>query len=330
MKVCTLSEIGGYENFSIKTTKEPSDIGENEILLKHSAIGINFDDIMYRKGIFQIPKEIREKSKEIILGFEGAGIVQKVGSNVKGIAIGDQVGYGFCPFGAYAQYRVIDYRYTIAIPEEISLDIAAATLRKGMTAEYLLYKAFRPIKGDWIMIHSIAGGVGHLLAKWAKFIGLKIIGTVGDESKISFALATGCDFVINRKSEKISDKVREYTNGMGVKGVFDGIGKAVFEESIASLSPFGVYISYGYAGGLLDAIDPMKLREKNLFFTAPTLEMYKHNRYELIFSSSEMIETLKKGIIHPSIARYAMEGIPQAHADMESGKSSGSIVINVY
>jgi NADPH2:quinone reductase len=325
MKACVLNSFGSYKNLVIKDIPEPKDLGPNDVLIRHVAIGVNFDDIMLRKGLYQMKND-----KNIILGTEGVAVVQKKGENVKSFNIGDKVGYGFSPIGAYSQLRVIDYRFLIAIPQEIEPDIAAAILRKGMTAEYLLFKVFRPSKEDWIIVHSVAGGVGHLLAKWAKFCGLNVIGTVCDDSKISIALATGCNFVINRKTESISKKVLEYTEGKGVRVVYDGIGKTVFEDSIASLSPFGLYVSYGYSGGFLDPIDCAKLRDKSLFLSVPRIEMYKSNRYELIYSCSSIFEMAKKGVLSPNIARYTIEGIPQAHADLESGKSTGSIVVNIY
>lgn len=324
-----MSSIGSHKELKVTNINEPTELGPNDVLIKHTAIGINFDDIMYRRGAFPLDGKITQ-DKYKILGFEGVGTVQKKGSAVRGFEVGQQVGYGFAPFGAYAQYRVIDYRFLITIPNDIAPDMAAAVLRKGMTAEYLLFKTFRPQKNDWILIHSIAGGVGHLLAKWAKFAGLNVIGTVGHESKVSVALATGCNFVINRAKDDMFKKVAEYTNNAGVKAVFDGIGKPVFDASLACLKPFGIYVSYGYAGGMLDPIDIMKLRIRSAFFTAPMLEIYKNNRLELILSCSEMLSVVKRGVLMPNITRYGFDGIPQAHADLESGKTTGCIVINPY
>lgn len=328
MKACVLAGgVGEYTNLKVQDVPEPKNIGDTDVLIQHSAIGINFDDVMYRRGDYEIPEEF---GKNPILGFEAVGNITRIGSKVRGFQIGDQVGYAFCRLGAYAQQNVVDHRYIFNIPNEITSEIAAGVLRKGLTAYYLLFKTFNPMKEDWILIHSIAGGVGHLLAKWAKYAGLHVIGTVCDENKVSSALATGADFVINRKDEDILKKIIEYTEGKGVKAVYDGIGKPVFDASIDSLKPFGIYISYGYAGGKLDAIDVLKIREKNLFFTSTTLEMYMANRYELLISSATVLDMIKKGILMPNISRYGLDGIPQAHADLESGKTMGSLVVNVY
>ncbi len=328
MKACVLKGgPGAYTNLKLEEVPDPKNIGENDILIQHTAIGINFDDIMYRRGDYPIPEDLSDNT---ILGFEGIGEVIRKGSNVNCFNVGEQVGYAFCRLGGYAQQNLVDYRYCFPVPTEIASEYAAGVLRKGLTAEYLLFKVFTPNKGDWIFIHSVAGGVGHILAKWAKFAGLKVIGSVGDESKVSTALATGADYVINRKEEDILKKVIEYTDGKGVSAVYDGIGKPVFEASVNILKPFGIYISYGYAGGKLDPVDVMLLREKSLFFTTPLLEMYKANRNELILSVASVIEMIKKGVIMPNIQRYGIEGIPQAHADMESGKTMGSLVVNVY
>ena len=328
MKACVLAGgVGEYTNLKVQDVPEPKNIGDTDVLIQHSAIGINFDDVMYRRGDYEIPEEF---GKNPILGFEAVGNITRIGSKVRGFQIGDQVGYAFCRLGAYAQQNVVDHRYIFNIPNEITSEIAAGVLRKGLTAYYLLFKTFNPMKEDWVLIHSIAGGVGHLLAKWAKYAGLHVIGTVCDENKVSSALATGADFVINRKDEDILKKIIEYTEGKGVKAVYDGIGKPVFDASIDSLKPFGIYISYGYAGGKLDAIDVLKIREKNLFFTSTTLEMYMANRYELLISSATVLDMIKKGILMPNISRYGLDGIPQAHADLESGKTMGSLVVNVY
>ena len=328
MKACVLAGgVGEYTNLKVQDVTDPKNVGETEVLIQHSAIGINFDDVMYRRGDYAIPDEF---GKNPILGFEAVGNITRIGSKVRGFQIGDQVGYAFCRLGAYAQQNVVDYRYIFKVPNEITAEMAAGTLRKGLTAEYLLFKTFNPMKEDWVLIHSIAGGVGHLLSKWAKYAGLHVIGTVCDDSKISTALATGADFVINRKEEDVLKKVSEYTEGKGVKAVYDGIGKPMFEVSMNVLKPFGVYISYGFAGGKLEPVDVIRLREKSLFFTAPTLELYMANRYELLLSAKELLDMIRKGIIMPNISRYGLDGIPQAHADLESGKTMGSLVVNVY
>jgi len=327
MKACVLiSDTNKSSCLTIREVQDPVITNDNEVLIQQTAIGINFDDIMYRRGDYIIPKEFGENP---ILGFEAVGNILRVGKNVKGFKVGDRVGYAFCRLGAYAELNVVDYRYIFNIPDKISTEIAAGVLRKGLTAEYLLFKTYRVVKEDWILVHSSAGGVGHLLAKWAKHMGLHVIGTVRNDSKVATSLTTGMDFVINREKEDIVDKVAEYTNGKGVKAVFDGIGKPVFEQSINSLKPFGVYVSYGYSGGKLDPVDVFKLREKSLFFSAPTLEMYMANRYELILSISEVFNAVSNGIIMPNLSKYNMEGIPQAHTDLETGNTTGSLIINL-
>ena len=327
MKACVLSEVGDYTKLQVKDVPDITKIGDDEILIQHSAIGVNFDDVMYRRGDYVLPEEY---GKNPILGFEGVGNIEMLGKNVKGFKVGDQVGYAFCTLGAYAQKNAVDYRYCFSIPNEITPEIAAASLRKGLTAYYLIYKTCYPHKGDFVLIHSVAGGVGHLLAKLAKYAGLKVIGTVCDESKVSMALATGADFVINRAEEDFLKKTIEITEGKGVKVVYDGVGKALFDKSLDCLQTFGIYVSYGYASGKLDPIDVFRLRERNLFFTTPTLEIYNSNRNELILSSASLLDLVKKGVMIPSILRYGIDGIPQAHADLESGKTMGSLVVNVY
>lgn len=326
MKACVLDgEVGDYTKLKMQEVSEPINIGDTDVLIQHSSIGINFDDVMYRRGDYVIPKEFGKKP---ILGFEAVGEVIHVGKEVKSFKVGNRIGYAFCRLGAYAEQNVVDYRYVFNIPDNIKSETAAGILRKGLTAEYLLFKAVTVMKDDWILIHSVASGVGHLLAKWAKSLGLHVIGTVCNDSKFSVAMALGIDCVINREKENILQKVLEYTKGKGVKVVYDGIGKSVFKASMDVLKPFGIYVSYGYAGGKLEPVDVFALREKNLFFTAPTLELYMANRYELILSTANLFDALSKGIISPNISQYNLDGIPQAHADLESGNTVGSLVAN--
>ena len=327
MKACVLKKTGDAENLIIDDIPEPSNVGENELLISHYALGVNYDDVLYRNGTYEIPDNFK---KPYILGFEGVGEVIRKGNNIKSFNIGDKVGYAFSPLGAYTQKRVIDYRYVFSVPKEIPNDILAGSLRKGLLVESLLFKVVSLSVDDTILVHSVAGGVGHLLVKWAKSLGLKVIGTIGDVDKMSIALASGCDLVINRDKDDIYDKVAEFTDRKGVKVVYDGIGKPVFEVSRYCLKPFGVYVSYGYSGGKPDPVDIFRLRENCLFFTAPVLEMYKGNRYELLCSVSVLMDQLKKGIITPQITRYGIEGIRQAHIDLESKKTIGSLIVNIY
>ena len=327
MRACILNNgPGDYRHLKIEELPDPTIIGDTEVLVRHSSIGINFDDIMYRRGDYIIPDEF---GKNPVLGFEAVGNVVKIGSKVKGFQIGDKVGYAFCRLGAYAEMNVVDYRYIFSVPNDISTETACGVLRKGLIAYCMLFKMYTAFKNDWILIHSIAGGVGHILAKLAKHMGLNIIGTIGDESKMSFALSVGADHVIDRSKDDLLKKVIEFTDGKGVSAVYDGIGKSVFEASVNALKPFGIYISYGYSGGKLEPIDVFTLREKNLFFTTPTLELYMANRHELILSSATLLDFVKKGIVVPNISNYGFDGIQQAHIDMENKISIGSLVVNV-
>ncbi|MEN9782199.1 MAG: Quinone oxidoreductase 1 [Pseudomonadota bacterium] len=328
MKVCTLSEYGDVSKLKIEEQKEPAYVQPNEVIVRYNAISVNFDDTMYRRGIYKAGDDaFKEK---FVLGFEGAGIVIKKGEAVQGFEVGDVVAHAFSPFGTYSHFRIIDYRYLIHVPEDINQEIVAGVLRKGLLVENMLFKTYNALIGQWILVHSVAGGVGHILAKWAKSVGLNVIGTVGDESKVATGLATGCNFVINRATESISKKVFEYTNGVGVNAVFDGIGQKVFEESLTAMQPLGLYISYGYASGLLDKISVLDLRARSAFFATPVLEIIKANRFEYIFSASSLFEVIRKGTIIPQLSRYSFDAIPQAHLDLESGKTTGSLIINNF
>lgn len=328
MKVCTLSDFGDISKFKILNVKEPNMVGPTEVIIRYNSIAINFDDVMYRRGKYPIQKSFLQK--DLVLGFEGVGVIEKKGEKVQGFKVGDTVAHAIAPFGTYSHYRVIDYRYLIHVPSDINHEIVSGVLRKALIVENMLFKIHKPKVGEWILVHSAAGGVGHILTKWARSAGLNVIGTVSSDTKISTALAMGCNVVIDRSKEKISQKVLECTDNVGVSAVYDGIGQPVFEESMISLKPLGMYISYGYAGGLMDKINVLDLRSRSASFVTPVIDICESNRYEYIFSTSAIFEVIRKGIIMPQLSRYAFDAIPQAHLDLESSKTTGSLVVNSF
>ena len=205
------------------------------------------------------------------IGVEASGIVKKVGAKVTNLSVGDSVAYGGPPVGAYAEERIYPVDKLVKLPDGISLEVAATVMTKGLTTYYLLYKTY-PVKShDTVLFHAAAGGVGQIFCQWAKSIGCKVIGTVGSDEKVRIAKKNGCDLVINYSKESFVEKVMDFTKGMGVPVVYDGVGKKTFEDSIACLKNTGMMVSFGNASGPVENIDVKKhIQPKSLFFTRPT------------------------------------------------------------
>jgi NADPH2:quinone reductase len=316
-----IEQYGGPDIFKYVNVKDGKP-GPGEIAVRHTAVGLNFLDIYHRKGVYPVD------SFPAILGTEACGYVEDIGDGVEGLRIGDRVVYGTSKFGAYCERRVIPQSLVCAMPSEVTDEQAAAMFTKGITAHYLLRRAYYLKPGNTILVHAAAGGVGQLLCQWAKFIGATVIATVGSEEKAEIARNNCCDHVIIYTQESVSAKVMEITNGGGVNVVYDSVGKATFDESIKSLGYFGLMVCYGQASGDVGLIDLSILANKSLFLTRSSLFHYKMNRMELILSANELWHLLGKGAIKDNInKRYAFKDIVQAHSDMESRNSVGANVM---
>lgn len=294
--------------------------GPNEVVVRNTAIGLNFVDTYYRSGLY--PAEL-----PLIPGSEGAGIVEAIGSNVKGLKKGMRVAY-VDPIGAYAEMVVRPAERLVKIPQGIDSKVAAALLLKGMTAEYLLRRTYKVRKGDTILVHAAAGGVGQILCQWAKHIGAAVIGTVGSEEKAKIAKKVGCKHVIITSQQSIAEQVRKITKGEGVPVVYDGVGKDTFEQSLDCLRPLGLMVSYGNASG---AVTPFSLnilsKKGSLFLTRPTLYTYISGRNDLLASAKAVFAMVKEGRIKVSINQtYKLNDAAKAHEDLEGRRTTGSSV----
>lgn len=213
------------------------DPGPGEIRIRHSAIGLNFIDVYFRTGLYPSP------DLPFTPGMEAAGVVTAVGPDVTEFAEGDRIAYASPPLGAYAEERIIPADRVVALPDRIDDAQAAAMMLKGMTAQYLLRRTYRVQKGDTILIHAAAGGVGLIVCQWAKHLGATVIGTVGSPEKAALAKSHGCDHPILYRSENLVDRVREITNGEGVPVVYDSVGKDTFDASLECLAPWAAWSS---------------------------------------------------------------------------------------
>lgn len=321
MRAIRIDQHGGPEVVRLADVPAPSP-GPGEVLVRHQAIGVNFIDTYHRTGLYKNPLPSG-------LGLEAAGIVEAIGDGVNRFKTGDRIAYCTGPIGAYAEAHVVQASRAVRVPESIALDIAAASLLKGMTARYLLRKTFRVEQGHWVLVHAAAGGVGQILVQWAKHLGAHVIAAVGAEAKADIARSLGADHVlILQGSETFAPRVRAIV-GEGVHVVYDGVGKDTWAGSLDSLRPLGMMVSYGNASGPPPDINPLLLSQKgSLFLTRPTLFHYTATTETLDETAADLFEIVTRGIVKITPpTRYARADAAQAHADLESRKTMGSLVL---
>jgi NADPH2:quinone reductase len=296
--------------------------GPGQVRVRHTAIGINFIDIYHRTGLYPLPLPSG-------LGLEAAGVVEAVGTDVRGWRVGDRVGYCSGPAGAYAETHVVDAGKLIALPAHITDEQAAAILLKGLTAAYLLHKTFPVQAGQTILWHAAAGGVGLLACQWAKALGARVIGTAGSAEKAALALAHGCDHVIRYREEKVPAAVRKLTGGVGVPVVYDSVGKDTFESSLDSLAVRGMLVSFGNASGAVPDFSPLLLAQKgSLYLTRPTLGHYSTTPEELQGLAKLLFDALEKGWIKVEVnQRYRLESAAEAHRALAARETTGASVL---
>jgi len=296
--------------------------GPGEVRIRHTAIGINFIDTYQRSGLYPL-------SLPSGLGSEAAGVVEAVGDGVSQFAVGDRVAYAGGAPGAYSTERVLAAALLVKLPDNIGDDVAASIMLQGMTVEYLIHRTFAVQPGMTVLWHAAAGGVGQIAVQWLKALGVEVIGTVGSAAKAEIARQLGCAHVINYSEEDVVARVREITGGKGVPVVYDSVGKSTFEMSLNSLAVRGTFVSFGNASGAVPAFEPLLLTQKgSLFFTRPKLADYIAKREELEASAQALFERIAAGAIRVSpSARYALADAAQAHRDLESRRTTGSIIL---
>jgi NADPH2:quinone reductase len=297
--------------------------GPGQARLRHVAVGINFADTYFRTGMYPVPLPAG-------MGVEASGIVEAVGEGVTNVAPGDRVTYtGFVnTLGAYSTERLIPAAALIRLPDAISCETAAAMTMRGLTSAYLLRRIWPLAAGDTILLHAAAGGVGLIIAQWAKVLGLNVIGTVSSEAKAEVARAHGCDHVILYGHENVAQRVREITGGVGVSVVYDSVGKDTFAGSLDSLKRRGLLVCVGTASGPIPPIDAMQLAIKgSLFVTRPALADYVADPAEKAALAAEAFGHVAAGRIRIEInQRYQLEDAVQAHRDLEARRTTGSSI----
>lgn len=315
-----LHEQGSVDTMKIETVELASP-GSGEVLLEQSAIGLNYMDVYQRSGYY--PLELPSG-----LGLEAAAKVLEVGPDVSDIAVGDRVVYGPV-LGAYAKHRIAPAARMIKIPDGVSDEVAAAVLMKGMTVEYLMCRTYPVKAGENVLFHAASGGVGHLAGQWGKHIGARMIGVTSGKENCERILQHGYSEAIDRTSEDVAARVRELTDDAGVSVVFDSVGKASFDASLASLAPRGYLISFGATTGEAPAVSPSTLQHGgSLYFCRPTLANYVATREDLVHSANCVFDLVSKGVLDVSIDQtHPLAEVANVHAAFESGSTTGSTLL---
>jgi NADPH2:quinone reductase len=318
-KAFRFHKTGGPEVLSYDDVEVGSP-GQGEARVKHNVIGLNFIDTYHRSGLYPLPLPSG-------VGLEAAGVVEAVGPGVTNVKAGDRVAYAGGPPGAYSEERVIPAEKLVTIPDGVSDAEAAAMMLKGLTVQYLIRSVYRVQKGETVLFHAAAGGVGLIACQWLKALGATVIGTVGSDEKAKIAKAHGCDHTIVYTREKFSDRVREITDGRGVPVVFDSVGKDTFYGSLDSLQPRGLVAVFGNGSGPVKDVDINVLAKGSFYVTRPTLMTYTAQRKDLEASSKELFDIVKSGKVKIEInQKYALADAAQAHSDLEARKTTGSTV----
>jgi NADPH:quinone reductase len=301
---------------------ELADPGEGEALVRQTAIGVNYLDVYHRSGYYplQTPSSV---------GSEAVGVVERTGAGVTDVKAGDRVAYAGGAPGSYASHRLVPASRLVKIPADVSDEIAAAAMLKGMTVEYLLQRCYAVKPAEFVLFYAAAGGVGLLAGQWGRHLGAKMIGVAGGAEKCRLAREHGYSEVIDRTREDIVERVKTITGGAGVPVVYDSVGKATFDASIKSLKPRGFFVSFGTTTGAPPPVEAGLLQKHgSLYFTRPTLVTYTAGREELVASAGAVFGMLKRGAVKVHVgARYPLEEAARAHTDLEAGKTVGSSLL---
>ena len=315
-------EHGGPEVLRLEAY-EPPRPGPGEVLVRQTAVGLNFIDTYFRTGFYPPAGGL-----PFTPGIEAAGVVEAVGDGEAEVRVGQRVAYA-ASLGAYADVRTVPAEVLVPLPDGVSDEQAAAMMNKGVTARYLLRQTYAVRTGDTVLVHAAAGGVGTILCQWAKRLGATVIGTVGSREKAEVAKARGCDHVILYKEEDFAERVREITGGKGVPVVYDGVGKATFMRSLDCLRPRGLMVSYGNASGAVDAFDLGVLAQKgSLYVTRPTLFTHISTREDLLACAGDLFAVVAEGAVVIDVnRRFPLDRAADAHRALEGRETTGSTLL---
>lgn len=320
-KAIRINRTGGPEVMEYVDV-EVGEPGPGEARVRHAACGINYIDVYFRTGLYPQPLPAG-------LGMEGAGVVEAVGEGVTEVAVGDRVAYAGRPNGAYCDVRNMPSALLVRLPDAISFETGAAMMLQGLTVQYLLRRTVPLKRGDTILFHAAAGGVGLIASQWARALGVNMIGTAGSDEKAALAKAAGCSHVINYNTEDFVARVMEITGGEKVSVVYDSIGKDTFFKSLDCLRPLGTMVSFGSASGPVPDFSLAELSSRgSLFITRPTLFSYAARRADLEAMAAELFAVVASGDVKIDINQsYKLADVAQAHIDLEGRKTTGSSIL---
>ena len=320
MKAIQVSRAGGPEMLTLVDLATP-ELKPNEALVQIKAAGVNFIDVYFREGRYPAPLPF-------INGQEAAGVIVEVGADVTTFKPGERVAY-VGRLGSYAELASVPAAQLVKIPDELDFDQAAAAMLQGMTAHYLSRGSYPVKRGDTVLIHAAAGGVGLLLVQLAKHLRARVIATAGTDAKAQLALEAGADEVIVYTQQDFEAETRRLTDGQGVHAVFDGVGKDTFAKDLKVLRPRGYLVLFGGASGAVPPFDLMELtKHGSLFVTRPTLKDYTATREELEERANEVLQMIVRGDLKLRIhKKYPLAEAQQAHRDLEGRKTTGKLLL---
>ncbi len=316
--------VGGPEQLVVDTVSV-GDPGPGQVRIRHHAIGLNFIDVYQRTGLYTLPLPLA-------LGMEGAGVIEAVGEGVTHLKAGDRGAYAANPPGSYCDVRVMPAMNVCKLPDAIDFETGAAMMLKGLTAQYLL-KRCKPVEGleagDFVLFHAAAGGVGLIACQWAKSLGLQLIGTAGSDEKCALALEHGAAHAINYRTEDFVARVKDITNGQGVKVVYDSVGKDTFDKSLDCLRPFGLMASFGNASGPVAPFSPGILAPKgSLYVTRQTLFTHINSRERTQAMADDLFAVVEGGKVKIRIdQRFALTDVQAAHKSLEARATTGCTIL---
>ncbi|TDI64164.1 MAG: quinone oxidoreductase [Alphaproteobacteria bacterium] len=321
VKAVRVHDYGGPEALSVDDI-EIGAPGPGEVLVRHTAVGLNFIDTYHRSGLYKLDQLPHT------LGVEGAGVIEAVGADVTDLAPGDRVAYGG-GIGSYCEMRVMDAGRLVKLPDGIGDQQAAAMMLQGMTVRYLVRRVHRIEPGETVLIHAAAGGVGLIFCQWAKHLGATVIGTVSSDQKAALAEAHGCDHPIVYTRDDFVARVRQLTGGDGVPVVYDSVGQETWEGSLDCLAPLGLMVSFGNASGPAPSFTVLDLmRRGSLFVTRPVLAHYTAARKDLLATANDLFDMVTSGAVKIEInQRYALGEAEDAHRDLEGRRTTGSSIL---
>jgi NADPH:quinone reductase len=320
MRQIAIAQNGGPEVLELRHVLIPEPKA-GQVLIRLVASGLNYIDVYHRTGLYPVPLPSG-------LGLEGAGIVEAIGEGVTRFKVGDRAAFCTGPMGAYADYACLDAGRAVHVPEGVDLEVAAAIMLKGLTAEFLIRRIVTLTKGDNILFHAAAGGVGLIACSWLAHLGMNVIGTVGSPEKAELAKQHGCAHTILYRDEDVAVRVREITGGKKCRAVYDSVGADTMTASLDSAARRGLVVSFGNASGPPSPIAPSELaRRGSLMFTRPTLFDFVATTQELDSASAALFDLVARDVIKPVIgARFALEDAAKAHMDLEARKTTGSTI----